>query len=294
MKSQYQLKEAKSRAELDSIVEVMWIAQYDPYRIMFQSFFPVMGPTTKDREAAIEESKERLWKQHCSSEMGHWFYVEDVSTGEVVGSTHWQVQLASAPHSGPLSLEATWWPPGEAREFATEVIRQTYAPRHRFLTGPYVGKYHLLVNIRRLGLLPSSRGVVAGLMSVLPSHRGRGVGNLLMAWGVQKAEELGYQSWMEATETGRGLYEKFGYQVLFKVSFDDRRDKPSGQWRKLQHELTPEPFYAMWRPVKSQCFEDGVVLPWKVKSAAEEKRPKHSDSLPWKLDGDEAFKGCLV
>ena len=139
MPSQYVLKEVSTREELDKCVEVMWIAQHNPNRIMFQSFFPILGSTPEDKQKAVDEAKERLWNLHCASEQGHWFYVEDRSSGEVVGSTHWQLKLPSKSHSGPLQLEAMWWPPGEGREFASRVIQQTLAPRLQLMKGPYLG-----------------------------------------------------------------------------------------------------------------------------------------------------------
>ena len=151
---QYLLKEAYSRAELDAIVDVMWAAHYNPYRATFQTFFPILGPTAEDMERAIAECKDRLWEQHRNQHQhqhqhqhrdggGHWLYVLDRLTSEVVGGTHWQLQQPSVEHAGPIQLEATWWPPGEAREFAAAVIGQVYAPRHRFLSGAYLGKISL-------------------------------------------------------------------------------------------------------------------------------------------------------
>lgn len=139
MSPQFILKEAKTRAELDGCVEIMWAAHHNPNRIMFQSFFPILGPTKEDEQKAIDEAKERLWKLHCVSTQGHWFYAEDRFTGEILGSTHWQVQLPLRSHSGPLQLEAEWWPPGEKREFASRVIKQTLAPRLQLMKGPYLG-----------------------------------------------------------------------------------------------------------------------------------------------------------
>ena len=107
-------------------------------------------------------------------------------------------------------------------------------------------------------------------MSVLPSHRGKGIGNLLMSWGMQKAEELDYQVWMEATEMGRGLYKKFGFRVLFKLAFDSYKENPSATWLKLQEERTPDSFYPMWKAAKSQKFEDGMELPWKELAQSDE------------------------
>lgn len=48
------------------------------------------------------------------------------------------------------------------------------------------------------------------LYTDLPYQR-QGAGQLIMDWGVSKAEELGYQSILESTRFGYGLYERNGY-----------------------------------------------------------------------------------
>ena len=92
-------------------------------------------------------------------------------------------------------------------------------------------------------------------MGVHPEHRKRGVGKTLMTWGINKARELNLESFIEASESGRYLYEQFGYRVLLKIAVDPVKRNPSDEWRKLTHELTPLQFYAMWRPANG-TFEE--------------------------------------
>lgn len=47
---------------------------------------------------------------------------------------------------------------------------------------------------------------------------------------------------MEAIETGKRLYEKFGYRVLNKIAFNSST-------KNLEFELPPELFYALWKLV---------------------------------------------
>ena len=135
--SEYILREAKVREELDAIIDVIWKVQNSR---RFRAFFPLSGSSAQDKAVAIAESKNRLWASHCRTQASHWVYVIESSTGQVVAATQWQIQDASAAHFSPMGLEATWYPEGEEREFATEVIRQTYLARHQFLKGPYIGK----------------------------------------------------------------------------------------------------------------------------------------------------------
>ena len=75
--SRFELREVGSRKDFDAVINVVWLAQYDPYRPMFQVFFPVLGPRGQDRQEAIQESKERLWNAHCKNPSSHWFCVQD-------------------------------------------------------------------------------------------------------------------------------------------------------------------------------------------------------------------------
>ena len=64
MGQRYVIREAKTKEELDEIIKVIWAANYTPYEPFMQLFFPVLGYTTAHREAAIAESKQRIWTRH--------------------------------------------------------------------------------------------------------------------------------------------------------------------------------------------------------------------------------------
>lgn len=79
------------------------------------------------------------------------------------------------------------------------------------------------------------------MLFVSDKYQRQGVGQLLMDWGVSKADELGYQSIIESTITGKRLYEKNGYtgkRVHIEVP-------EKWLWR------TPIQFWIMYRPAKA-------------------------------------------
>ena len=137
--SQYILKKVETRQELDKVVEVLWIAHYNPYRPLFQIHFPVFTPSENGRRLAMEHSKDQLWESHCSSEYSHWLYVKDIYSQEIVGATQWEIQCGSTLRSDFATMGTTAWPSGEARDFCTKALQQVYAARRQFLQGPYIG-----------------------------------------------------------------------------------------------------------------------------------------------------------
>ncbi|CAN9332071.1 unnamed protein product [Alternaria alternata] len=180
MGQRYVIREAKTKEELDEIINVIWAANYTPYEPFMQLFFPVLGYTTAHREAAIAESKQRIWTQHQADNASHWFYAFDTVTKKTVGCSQWVISTSNPFVAGIPKLTAPWWPEGEHRSM------------------------------------------------------------------------------------GKPLYDKFGFQSLLKVAFDNEDSEASDEWRKCAHEMTPAPIFAMWRSKKSNGAnsQGGFNLPW--------------------------------
>ena len=63
----------------------------------------------------------------------------DPSTQEMLGATEWLLYTENPFPEGPQRVEADWWPEGEHREFATELVNQLYAPRMNWCRRPFAG-----------------------------------------------------------------------------------------------------------------------------------------------------------
>lgn len=94
------------------------------------------------------------------------------------------------------------------------------------------------------------------LMCVYPKFQKRGLGRLLMEWGLAKMDGLGLEGFIEATESGKGLYANCGYRSVEDVSVNVDRADPSAEWEKLSRQLMPIGYTAMWRP-REGIWEDG-------------------------------------
>lgn len=93
--------------------------------------------------------------------------------------------------------------------------------------------------------------------------------------GISRADTLQVECWMEASSMGKSLYEKSGFRSLLKIAFDTEKKNASDVWRKCEHEMTPEPIFAMWRP------KQGI---WETRNEGdEENRAIKEVKMPWDL-----------
>ena len=94
-----------------------------------------------------------------------------------------------------------------------------------------------------------------------PERRHEGVGNLMIKWGLQKADEMGLETWVESSQDGIDFYKANGFQhvedeILDPVVEDsDTPDlvKVKETWRKKR--LIPFRVGIMMRPVGGKEVE---------------------------------------
>lgn len=70
------------------------------------------------------------------------------------------------------------------------------------------------------------------ILAVLPQYHRRGVGSMHLRSGIEKADELGLPSYLEASPMGTPLYAKMGYETVCEFDFDARK---WGLGRDLPH-----------------------------------------------------------
>ncbi|RDW92729.1 GNAT family N-acetyltransferase [Aspergillus mulundensis] len=143
------------------------------------------------------------------------FKAVDVSTGKMVGLARWaiwetdQVVEKSVDEVVRDRLSA---PVAERRD---EVARAMW-------TLVQVGKREILgvgkIEGNEKGIKLRKR-IELEALCVHPDYQGRGIAKRFLAWGVGEAEMLGLDVYLEATEAGRPVYEKTGFQAVRKEEF---------------------------------------------------------------------------
>ena len=157
----YEVHRVETKVEFDAIIRMEWRAYHEPYRsehhilsvatyasytscsAEYQFLHPVWGSTDEEREQSLKYDQDRLWEKRLENPFSHWIYVKESSTGQIAGAAEWLIYTENPFPNGPQRIEATWWPPGEAKDFATEMINQMYAPRQNWMQRPFVGEHIL-------------------------------------------------------------------------------------------------------------------------------------------------------
>ena len=94
-----------------------------------------------------------------------------------------------------------------------------------------------------------------------PEYRQRGAASLLVEWGTQRADDLGPEAFVEATNSGAKLYEKYGFVASDSFHIQTEREGASPEWQKLVREL-PIEYTFLWRPKKGKWIAGTTRFPW--------------------------------
>jgi GNAT superfamily N-acetyltransferase len=52
------------------------------------------------------------------------------------------------------------------------------------------------------------------MLGTRPEYAGRGLASRLLRWGLERADEVGLETYLSASPLGRPLYEKFGFRLV--------------------------------------------------------------------------------
>ncbi|KAH9890134.1 hypothetical protein F4778DRAFT_752751 [Xylariomycetidae sp. FL2044] len=179
------LHELVKEEEFKPIVEV----EHEAYSKPLNGFWEML------KGDSHEEFGARQWLWHTSDPSSRWVYVTDEATGEVIGATNWNIHETSPYTGNETPLTAYWIPEGPKKLVGDQMMSEFSAHRPGFL-----GKPHMLISY----------------CAVHSAHRRRGAARMMLQWGLDKADELGLDAFVESTLFGRPAYEDSGFQVIDK------------------------------------------------------------------------------
>lgn len=95
-----------------------------------------------------------------------------------------------------------------------------------------------------------------------PDYRRQGIADLIMKWGINKAEAMGVEMWLDATRYGVPVYEKHGFSIVHENNFAPKNDNPSLEWKEMAERLEPMVMWQMWRPIGGRSDDGKNPRPW--------------------------------
>ncbi|EHK96447.1 hypothetical protein M7I_7841 [Glarea lozoyensis 74030] len=192
------------------------------------------------RQESLEECTQRQLEWHRSDPSSYWQKVTDTATGEIVAGALWKL-YSENPFEKEDHEEAYWYPEGGQREYVNGALEIFGRPRATMGRRP-----HVYLNI----------------IFTRSDYRRQGAGDLIMNWGITKAQEMGVEMWLDATPYGVPLYKKYGFVTVIENPLNPKKDDPDDEWKQLDQELGPLSMTVMWRPASGLYEEGKTVFPW--------------------------------
>lgn len=194
-----------TEADADAHLDIMW-ASFGPD--LMTVFYP-NGMSANDREHSKLDTLKAMRKNKPTEQT---LYIKAVDTDlpagkQIVSTAKWQIyprqrseeELDRDAAEGSRDSMFSEGANVEAMKvFFSELAEKR---RERFAGEPYV---------------------LLSILAVHPDHQRRGLGALQLKYGLDKADEMGVQSYLESSPKGKGLYAKYGFKEEGTMKFDAR------------------------------------------------------------------------
>ena len=99
------------------------------------------------------------------------------------------------------------------------------------------------------------------LCFVRPTYRRRGAGRLLVEWGLQKADELGLEAFVESTLDGKPLYESCGFTTMNEFDLKATPPQETKELKRLEQDLKFHGYF-LWKPAGGVYEKGKIAVPW--------------------------------
>jgi len=154
-----------------------------------------------DTPTGIEKARQKYIKLLEIDYSQRWIQVTK-EDGELVGVAQWNVYDGAMPPDTKFDGPPGTWDTEDDKEWAQCLLSS-------------------LMKYRRPVLLEATGPVICLLkMTVAERYRRRGIGSLMMKWGMDLADEIDALCTVESTPEGQNLYKKFDFTVQHDVVLD--------------------------------------------------------------------------
>lgn len=238
-----------SDQDFPELVTAEWESFETPFQGVLRLFFPILDD---DRAASLHHSTDaQLDEYHKEQPLVTWVKVVDTeANNKIAGAAKWYFYTDGMPahFDEAETMVADWYPEGVKRDFATMAVRQFERPRALMARRP-----HAFLHIA----------------FTRPEYRHRGVGHLFMKWGLEQADALGLETWLDASEYGAPLYERHGFRRILLNTLAPRpadalSEKEREEWAECEREILPISATVMWRPPYGEYVDGVTVRPWEA------------------------------
>lgn len=139
------------------------------------------------------------------------FYLKcvDTTTNQMIAGARWRYVRPEDPNA----TFRTW----------DEVNKELTIPEPFAESNPEVFRaFHELFGETKRKLLGTRPYWVLDTLVTHPEHHRRGAGGMLLKWGCEKADEAKMETYLEASEMGAPLYERYGFEPKEHIALDLR------------------------------------------------------------------------
>jgi len=210
-----------TEADVPAHVDIMW-ASFGPD--LMSVFFP-NGMSAADRSHMAADTLKSMRKDKPTEKL---LFLKAIDTdlpaeSQIVATAKWLIypqerteeQLDKDENEGSRDDLFSEGANKEAMiSFFTELARER---RERFGGRPYV---------------------LLSILAVSPEHQRRGLGAKMVQVGLEKADAMGVEAYLESSPKGKGLYAKYGFEDKGEMKFDAR---DYGAERNVVHTLMVRP-----------------------------------------------------
>ncbi|KAI9148163.1 Ferric/cupric reductase transmembrane component B [Paramyrothecium foliicola] len=231
-----EIQDIDPSTDFPDLSRAMFKAHETPLQPFFHVFFPTLGGGGyQAREDAIAEGAVRLHSWLTKYPRSYWQKAIDSSTGSIVGAALWYIcqedPFADGQDDGK---ELTWFPDDGSRRFAEQYLDIYDKPRLRAGRRPQVYLFILFVD---------------------PDYRRQGIGSRLLKWGMDKADDLAVEMFLDSTSEGKPLYDRHKFHTVEKNVISPQMDNPDEAWKGVKNKVGDTNWWLMWRPVRGEYKE---------------------------------------